>query len=91
MSEALLGPQQLTSSDQEGGHAMAQAVQGGSGDLGSLGEFGEPVAEGSRGEPDVVAVFRGEQPRAEGDTFGKPARPRPGARSPQLDGPPPEG
>jgi hypothetical protein len=58
---------------------MAQAVQGGSGDSGMAGKLGEPVAEGSCGEPDVVAVFRGEQPRAEGGTLGKPARPSPGA------------
>ena len=92
MPEALLGPQQLASSDEEGRHAVAQAMQGGPGDFGPPGELGEPVAEGASGQPDVGGQPSGENshgPRAR--AVGKPAGPGLCARAPQLDRLPPEG
>jgi len=53
--EALLGPQQLAPSDEEGGHAVSQTVQRCSGDVGSAGELGGPMPEGAGRESDVMA------------------------------------
>ena len=72
MSEALLGPQQLAPSDEEGGHAVTQAMQGGAGNFGPSGEVGKPMAEGARGQPRLVGALGGEQPWAEGGGAGKP-------------------
>ena len=85
VSEALLCLQQLAPSDEEGGHAVAQAMQGGPRDLGPPGEFGEPVPEDARGEPELVGGLRGEQPWAEDGAVGKPSGPGLRARMPQLD------
>jgi len=94
MPVAPLSPQQLTSSDEECGHAVAQSVLRRPWDLGGAGQLGEPVPESARREPDVVGGLGGEQAGAEGGAVGKPPHPVLGARSPQLrrlpsDGEPP--
>lgn len=68
--KALLGPEQLASSDEERRHTVAQAVQRRLGDFGPPGKLRKSVAEGARGQSDVVICPRGEQPRAEGGAVG---------------------
>lgn len=86
MPEALLGAQEVAPTHEEGGHAVAQAVQGSAGHVGGDRQIGEAVSEGADGEPAAVGQVGGEDPRPKDAAGRQPALPDRVALCPQLGG-----